>query len=84
MECRRGCGACCIAISISSSIPGMANGKPAGVRCIHLDISNDCQLFGSKNRPPICGEFRATEWICGRTRMEAAQIITELELFTRG
>ena len=29
-----GCGACCIAPSISSAIPGMPDGKPAGVRCV--------------------------------------------------
>ncbi|HNV09555.1 MAG TPA: YkgJ family cysteine cluster protein, partial [Dokdonella sp.] len=29
MSCRSGCGACCIAPSISSPIPGMPNGKPA-------------------------------------------------------
>jgi Fe-S-cluster containining protein len=32
MNCRLGCGACCIAPSISSPIPGMPQGKPAGVR----------------------------------------------------
>lgn len=30
-ECRPGCGACCIAPSISSPIPGMPEGKAAGV-----------------------------------------------------
>ena len=29
--CRPGCGACCTAPSISSPIPGMPEGKPAGV-----------------------------------------------------
>ncbi|MBF7801077.1 YkgJ family cysteine cluster protein, partial [Klebsiella pneumoniae] len=29
MECRTDCGACCIAPSISSPIPGMPQGKPA-------------------------------------------------------
>jgi Fe-S-cluster containining protein len=37
LKCRDLCGACCIAPSISSSIPGMPNGKPAGVVCVHLD-----------------------------------------------
>ena len=35
MDCRSDCGACCIAPSISSPIPGMPNGKPANTRCIH-------------------------------------------------
>jgi Fe-S-cluster containining protein len=30
MDCRIGCGACCIAPSISSPIPGMPNGKLLG------------------------------------------------------
>src|SRR5690606_40832938 len=48
MECRPGCGACCIAPSISSAIPGMPNGKPAGVRCLHLTDANYCGLFRSE------------------------------------
>ncbi|MCR3872443.1 YkgJ family cysteine cluster protein, partial [Pseudomonas aeruginosa] len=28
MQCRAGCGACCIAPSISSPLPGMPAGKP--------------------------------------------------------
>jgi len=43
--CRAGCGACCIAPSISSAIPGMPDGKPAGVRCAQLDEQNLCRLF---------------------------------------
>ena len=37
MICRSGCGACCLAPSISTPIPGMPQGKPAGVRCVQLD-----------------------------------------------
>lgn len=83
MNCRRGCGACCIAISISSPIPGMPEGKPSGVRCIHLDANNDCQLFGSLKRPDICGKFQAVEWVCGSNRVEATGLIYELENLTR-
>ena len=36
IACRTGCGACCIAPSISSPIPGMPDGKPAGVPCVQL------------------------------------------------
>ncbi|PAS17689.1 hypothetical protein CGT75_04930, partial [Vibrio cholerae] len=50
MDCRLGCGACCIAPSISSPIPGMPNGKPAGVRCVQLNEDNLCQLFGRPER----------------------------------
>ena len=41
MDCRLGCGACCISPSISSPIPGMPKGKPAGERCIQL---NDIEI----------------------------------------
>ncbi len=40
--CRAGCGACCIALSISSPIPGLPAGKPAGVRCPQLTADNRC------------------------------------------
>lgn len=33
MECRKGCGACCIALSISESFKNQPNGKKAGERC---------------------------------------------------
>ncbi|MCH1995921.1 YkgJ family cysteine cluster protein, partial [Achromobacter xylosoxidans] len=36
LACRPGCGACCIAPSITRPIPGMPDGKPAGVPCIQL------------------------------------------------
>jgi len=45
MECRIGCGACCIAPSLSSSIPGMEQGKPAGVACIHLTSGYVCAIL---------------------------------------
>ena len=51
MKCREGCGACCIAPSISSPLPGMPLGKPAGVRCVHLSAEQLCQLFGQPQRP---------------------------------
>lgn len=79
MECRPGCGACCIAISISSPIPGMPKGKPAGVRCIHLNEKNLCALFGSAERPRICSAFQAEELICGTSAEEAMRIISRLE-----
>ena len=38
MECRTDCGACCIAPSISSPIPGMPQGKPAGDNAVILGL----------------------------------------------
>ncbi|MDE1232279.1 YkgJ family cysteine cluster protein [Vibrio aestuarianus] len=71
-----------MAPSISSSIPGMENGKPAGVRCIQLNDDNLCKLFGKPERPKVCHQFKACPIICGNTAQEALQNITELELLT--
>ena len=82
MECRLECGACCIAPSISSAIPGMPNGKPAGVRCIQLNDKNLCKLFGQPERPLVCHQFKACPDICGKNQSEALATITELESVT--
>ena len=83
IPCRAGCGACCIAISISSAIPGMPDGKPAGVRCAQLDDNNLCRIFGQPERPQVCSDFQAEPQFCGETREQALRLITELELMTR-
>ncbi len=82
MNCRIGCGACCIAPSISSPIPGMPNGKPAGVRCIQLTADNHCRLFGQPERPAVCVSLRPTCEMCGNSDQEALEILTRLELAT--
>ena len=82
MECRRGCGACCIAPSIDSAIPGMPQGKPAGVRCVQLDENFDCRLFGKPERPPVCHRFLPDPEVCGDNHEQALQLITLLEQAT--
>lgn len=79
MECRPGCGACCIAPSISSPLPRMPQGKPSGVRCAHLDATNRCDLFGSPLRPAVCGGFLAELAFCGTSSAEAMAILLRLE-----
>ncbi len=79
MNCRIGCGACCIAISISSSIPNHPEGKPAGVRCENLNESNTCTLWGTDKYPRVCGGFKAESDFCGETTEQAFDILTELE-----
>lgn len=79
IECRAGCGACCTAISISSDIPGMPHGKPAGVTCIHLSPEGLCQIFGQAERPQVCSDFQAEKAICGETTEDAFRIISDLE-----
>ena len=81
-DCRPGCGACCIAPSISSAIPGMPDGKPAGVRCVQLDENNRCRIFGLASRPAVCLGFQAMADACGGTDEEAMQLLTELEFAT--
>jgi hypothetical protein len=83
MECRAGCGACCIAPSISSPLPGLPHGKPAGVRCPHLQPDQRCALFGSPQRPEVCRRFPPSPRHCGRSRREALILLTTLEHATR-
>ena len=83
MPCRAGCGACCIALSISSAIPGMPNGKPAGVRCVQLGDDYRCKIFGLPERPKVCSDFQAEPEFCGSTRDDAMSRMRELETITR-
>jgi uncharacterized protein len=81
-SCRSGCGACCIAPSISSPIPGMPGGKPAGVRCIQLDENNRCRIFGQPERPAVCGSLKPSQEMCGQTREEAMFYLAHLDRLT--
>tara|TARA_Y100001949_G_C15982122_1_gene328865 strand:- start:333 stop:617 length:285 start_codon:yes stop_codon:yes gene_type:complete len=82
MECRLGCGACCIAPSISSAIPGMPDGKPAGERCIQLTQDNLCKLFGLPERPRVCLVFKADIDVCGASNDAAMRNLIELQQLT--
>lgn len=82
--CRAGCGACCIAPSISSPIPGMPQGKPAGVRCVQLDEQNQCRLFGQLERPRVCVSLQASADMCGTQRQDALTYLHWLEYATMG
>ena len=82
MACRPNCGACCTAPSISSAIPGMPNGKPAGVRCIQLQDDNRCGIFGRPERPACCGGLQPSEEMCGASREQAMLWLGELERAT--
>jgi Fe-S-cluster containining protein len=78
MECRKNCGACCIAVSISSPIPGMPGGKPAGVKCIHLIDDFRCAIYNSPEKPKVCCDFNAEPEFCGKSREEALTILMSL------
>ncbi len=83
MDCRQQCGACCIAPSINSPIPGMPQGKPAGVPCIQLDEQLRCQLFGKPERPAFCGSLQPSLEMCGETREQAITWLSWLEAETQ-
>lgn len=82
MECRIGCGACCVTPSISSPIPGMPAGKPAGVRCVQLTADNRCRLFGHPARPLVCGRFLPSPELCGDSVQAAMDYLHRLEQCT--
>lgn len=84
VECLIGCGACCIAPSLSSPIPGMPDGKPASVRCVQLTPDNRCSLFGKPGRPAVCISYQATEAFCGESPDDALRLLEELEVLTSG
>jgi Fe-S-cluster containining protein len=83
MDCRPACAACCIAPSISSPIPGMPQGKPAGTPCVQLDDALRCRLFGRPERPAVCGGLQPSPEMCGTDRTQAMLWLTRLEAATR-
>ena len=81
--CREGCGACCIAISISSPIPGMPNGKPAGIRCAQLLDNFRCNIFDSPLRPACCKGLQPSIEMCGLNAENATAYLNKLEIDTK-
>ena len=81
--CRTGCGACCIAPSITSPIPGMPQGKPAGVPCVQLDAQMRCRIFGRPERPDFCAGLKPSREMCGDDAPQAMRWLAQLELATR-
>ncbi|MDM3872550.1 YkgJ family cysteine cluster protein [Porticoccus sp. W117] len=84
MNCRPNCGACCIAPSINNPIPGMPNGKPAGVMCANLDpVDYHCRIWGTADYPDVCRRFLPAAYVCGSDREQALKLIGELERSTK-
>ncbi|NBS47569.1 MAG: YkgJ family cysteine cluster protein [Betaproteobacteria bacterium] len=81
--CRPGCGACCIAPSITRALPGMPHGKPAGVPCVQLDEQMRCRVFGRPERPDFCGGLQPSAEMCGTDRAHAITWLSQLEQATR-
>lgn len=82
MNCRSECGACCIAPSITSPLPGMPHGKPAGVPCVQLLPDMRCAVFGKPERPAFCGGLQPSADMCGPHREAALQWLTQLDAAT--
>lgn len=82
MNCRQNCGACCIAPSISSPIPGMPDGKKAGMRCVQLTVDNQCKIFGQHERPAVCASLMPSHEMCGDNSTHAITWLSTLEQLT--
>ncbi|MDR1995756.1 YkgJ family cysteine cluster protein [Azonexus sp.] len=76
LACRPGCGACCIAPSISSLA------KPADVPCRHLDAELRCRLFGRPERPACCSGLQPSIEMCGDSPAQALVWLQVLEAAT--
>lgn len=61
----------------------MPDGKPAGVPCIQLDDQLRCKLFGKPERPAVCSRLQPNADMCGDSREQALQTLSELELATQ-
>lgn len=79
MECRTGCGACCIVPSITTKTPKLPNGKPAGVPCPHLDNDIRCMIFSDPDRPKVCASLQASKEMCGNSKEAAMAYLKWLE-----
>jgi hypothetical protein len=82
MNCREGCGACCIAPSISPSHPALPEGKAAGVRCPHLTADIRCALFGKPERPATCVGIKPALEMCGDSAEQAMATLIRWEQLT--
>jgi uncharacterized protein len=60
----------------------MPDGKPAGVRCIHLTAAMQCALFGLPERPIVCSSLRPMPDMCGASAAEAYAYLAQLERIT--
>lgn len=61
----------------------MPQGKLAGTRCVQLDSTNRCRIFGQPQRPAVCRQLRPSADMCGSNATEALAWLTQLEWATR-
>ncbi|MBP6070546.1 MAG: YkgJ family cysteine cluster protein [Candidatus Accumulibacter sp.] len=82
-DCRPACGACCIAPSITTPMPGHPQGKLAGQRCANLTDDQSCRLWGCPERPACCDGLQPSGEMCGQDRDQAIAWLSALEQATR-
>ncbi|WP_300453658.1 YkgJ family cysteine cluster protein [Accumulibacter sp.] len=82
-DCRPACGACCIAPSIGTPIPGHPRGKAADEPCVNLGADYLCRLWGRPERPAFCGGLQPSVEMCGDNRQHALDWLSALERATR-
>jgi hypothetical protein len=58
----------------------MPDGKPAGIRCIHLLNDYRCDIYNSPEKPKVCTDFKAEPEFCGSCREEAMRILGSLSV----
>lgn len=56
----------------------MPDGKPAGVKCIHLLDDYKCDIYTYPDKPKVCDDFKAEPQFCGLDREEAMRILSSL------
>jgi hypothetical protein len=56
----------------------MPDGKPAGIRCIHLLDDYKCAIYTYPEKPQVCTDFKAEQEFCGSSREEAMKILGSL------
>jgi hypothetical protein len=83
MDCRPGRAACCIAPSLSTPVPGMPGGKPAGVPWAQLTAERRCTLFADPRRPAVCARLVPSAEMCRTDAAEALAWLAELQRATQ-
>jgi hypothetical protein len=67
---------------MSSAVPGMPDGKKAGVRCIQLLDDNTCAIHDTPEYPAVCSNLKPSREMCGETNEEAFAYLRKLEELT--
>jgi hypothetical protein len=61
----------------------MPNGKPAGQVCVQLTADFQCKIFSQPSRPSVCFDFKPVSDVCGESRKQALEVLTQLEEATK-